>query len=106
MHDDTQPSRIFEMAKSLSIGQIPVRFVSDLGYGYGYPIFNFYAPLAYYIGALFLLLGATAITAAKIIIIIPILLSGVFMYILGKEFLVNMEGLYPRFPICMLHIMQ
>ncbi|GDX61791.1 hypothetical protein LBMAG33_1010 [Candidatus Levyibacteriota bacterium] len=93
MHDDTQPSRIFEMAKSLSIGQIPVRFVSDLGYGYGYPIFNFYAPLAYYIGALFLLLGATAITAAKIIIIIPILLSGVFMYILGKEFFGKYGGI-------------
>lgn len=85
MHDDTGPSRIYEMAKSLSVGQIPVRFVSDLGYGYGYPIFNFYAPLAYYVGAFFLLFGVTAISATKIIIIIPILLSGIFMYILGKE---------------------
>lgn len=73
------------MAKSFSVGQVPVRFATDLGYGYGYPIFNFYAPLAYYVGAFFLWFGATAITATKIILAIPILLSGIFMYILGRD---------------------
>jgi uncharacterized membrane protein len=48
IHDDTQVARVFEMTKSLQAGMFPVRWVSDLGYGLGYPIFNFYAPLSYY----------------------------------------------------------
>ncbi|HSA83405.1 MAG TPA: hypothetical protein VLF20_00780, partial [Patescibacteria group bacterium] len=56
MHDDTQVARVFEMHKALIDGQFPVRWVADLGYHYGYPIFNFYAPLAYYIGAFFMVL--------------------------------------------------
>jgi hypothetical protein len=33
------------------------RWASDLGYGYGYPLFNYYPPLTYYLGALFHALG-------------------------------------------------
>src|SRR5258708_3230345 len=29
------------------------RWATDLGYGYGYPLFNFYPALTYYLGALF-----------------------------------------------------
>ncbi len=36
MHDDTQPSRVYEMKKVLSEGQIPARWVPDLGDGYAY----------------------------------------------------------------------
>ena len=50
MHDDTQVGRIIAMGRALRNGQFPVRWVSDLGYGYGYPIFNFYGPLPYYLG--------------------------------------------------------
>ena len=57
MHDDTQVARVFEMGKMLKEGTFPVRWVPDLGYGYGYPLFNFYAPLAYYVGGFFMLLG-------------------------------------------------
>ncbi|HVF69971.1 MAG TPA: hypothetical protein VNA13_05420, partial [Xanthomonadales bacterium] len=86
MHDDTQVARVFEMHKSLSDGMFPVRWVADLGYGYGYPIFNFYAPLAYYIGALFIFLGFNALVATKIMIGLGIILAGVFMYIFAREF--------------------
>ena len=86
MHDDTQVARVFEMGKMLKDGIFPVRWVPDLGYGYGYPIFNFYAPLAYYVGALFILLGFDALTATKIMMGIGILLSGIFMYLLAREF--------------------
>ena len=85
MHDDTQPARIFEMAKALSAGQFPVRWVSDLGYGFGYPLFNFYAPFPYYIGGLFNLIGFDAISATKIMFIIGILFSSVSMFFLGQE---------------------
>lgn len=85
MHDDTQPSRIFEMAKSLKDGQFPVRLVADLGYGFGYPLFNFYAPLPYYIGAIFHIGGAGAITSAKIMFSIAMIASGITMYLLVYE---------------------
>ena len=85
IHDDTQVARVYEMGKALSDGMFPVRWVSDLGYGYGYPIFNFYAPLAYYVGGFFNVLGFDALVSTKIMMIIGIILSGVFMYLLARE---------------------
>ena len=93
MHDDTQVARVFEMGKMLGSGVFPVRWVPDLGYGYGYPIFNFYAPLAYYVGGLFILLGFDALIATKLMMILGIILAGVFMYLLTKEFFGELGGL-------------
>lgn len=86
MHDDTQVARVFEMGKALKDGMFPVRWVLDLGYGYGYPIFNFYAPLPYYFGGLVTLLGFDALLATKVMFLAGILLSGILMYLLAKEF--------------------
>lgn len=86
MHDDTQVSRVFEMAKALGNGQFPVRWVPDLGYGMGYPLFNFYSPLPYYVGAIFNLIGYDALVSTKIMFGIGILLAGIFMYFLTREF--------------------
>ena len=52
-HDDVQVIRLYEMDKCIKDGQIPCRWVPDLGGLYGYPIFNYYAPLPYYFGELF-----------------------------------------------------
>ncbi|MEK7092150.1 MAG: 6-pyruvoyl-tetrahydropterin synthase-related protein [Patescibacteria group bacterium] len=93
MHDDTQPSRVYQMQKSLSEGQFPVRWVGDLGYGYGYPIFNFYAPLPYYIGAVFSFFTVDVIFATKLMIIVGMLLSGFAMYLLGAEVFGKYAGL-------------
>ena len=65
MHDDTQVARVVVMAKALSEGQFPVRWVSDLGYGYGYPIFNFYGPLPYYVGGAIHAIGIDSVVATK-----------------------------------------
>src|SRR3989344_295011 len=93
MHDDTQVARVFEMGKMLKEGVFPVRWVPDLGYGYGYPIFNFYAPLAYYAGGFFTLLGFDALIATKTMMGIGILLAGVFMYLLAREFWGKLGGI-------------
>ncbi|MBI5123506.1 hypothetical protein HZA75_06635 [Candidatus Roizmanbacteria bacterium] len=85
IHDDTQVARVFEMHKSLLDGMLPVRWVADLGYGYGYPIFNFYAPLAYYVGALLMFTGFDALLATKMMMALGIVLAGVFMYLLVKQ---------------------
>lgn len=76
MHDDTQIARVAVMKNAISQGQFPVRWVSDLGYGYGYPIYNFYGPLPYYAGSIFAHLGFSALIATKIMFGIGILLLG------------------------------
>jgi len=93
MHDDTQVARVFEMGKALKDGMLPVRWVPDLGYGYGYPIFNFYAPLAYYVGGVFVLLGFDALVATKIMMVLGVVLSGIFMYLLAREFWGELGGI-------------
>jgi len=93
MHDDTQVARVYEMGKALSDGMFPVRWAADLGYGYGYPIFNFYAPFAYYFGGALNLLGLDALVSAKLMMIVGIILSGVFMYLLARELWGKIGGL-------------
>jgi hypothetical protein len=80
MHDNTQVARVVVMGRALREGQFPVRWVSDLGYGYGYPIFNFYGPLPYYAGGVLYALGVSGLTATKIMMGLGMLLAGVAMY--------------------------
>lgn len=84
MHDDTQVGRVVVMGKALQQGQFPVRWVSDLGYGYGYPIFNFYGPLPYYVGGIFYAIGFKGLIATKLMFIMGVLLAAVSMYLLGS----------------------
>lgn len=81
MHDDTQVGRVVAMGKALRNGQFPVRWVADLGYGYGYPIFNFYGPLPYYIGGFLYTLGVSGIAATKVMLAVGILGAGVALYL-------------------------
>lgn len=92
MHDDTQVARVFEMAKSLTDGLFPVRWVADLGYGYGYPIFNYYGPLPYYMGGFLNFIGADALIATKIMFVFAILFSGITMYIFSSRFFGRVGG--------------
>lgn len=93
VHDDTQPSRIYEMTKSIHDGLFPVRWVNDLGFGYGYPIFNFYAPLPYYIGSIFYIIGFGAIASAKIMFSLAVLAAGIGMYLFMKSFLGHLPAI-------------
>lgn len=81
MHDDTQVTRVIEMGRALREGQFPVRWVSDLGYGLGYPIFNFYGPLPYYVGGFFYAIGISGLASAKIMMGLGLVLAGVAMYL-------------------------
>ena len=85
-HDDVQVIRLFEMDKCFKDHQIPCRWVPDLGGVYGYPLFNFYAPLAYYLGGLLSILGFDVLLSTKLMIGTGMLLSGVGMYLLAKQF--------------------
>ena len=90
-HDNLQVIRIFEMRKCFIDFQLPCRWVPDMGYGNGYALFNFYGPLAYYIGAAAsYILGY--IGAAKLLFLLPLIFGAVGMYLLGKELFGKIPG--------------
>jgi hypothetical protein len=86
MHDDLQAARQLEMNKCIVDGQFPCRWVPDMGYGFGYPLFNYYPPLPYLLGAPFHYLGFQDIDIVKIVGILGFLVCAFFMYLLGREF--------------------
>lgn len=86
IHDDTQVTRVYEMKNSLEAGMFPVRWSENLGYGYGYPIFNFYSPLPYYIGGALNLLFADSLFATKLLFIIGIIGAAISMFYFVKRF--------------------
>ncbi len=91
-HDDLHVMRIFEMRKCFADFQIPCRWVPDMGYGNGYPIFNFYGPFSYYFGAIVSYIFGY-IGAAKLLFFLPLALGGVGMYLLAKELFGKTPGL-------------
>ncbi len=93
MHDDLQSMRQYQQDLCFADGQIPCRWVPDMGYGYGYPLFNFYPPLPYLLGQPLRLLDISYIDIVKIVGIMGWVSSAVFMYLLGREFWGRRGGL-------------
>lgn len=94
MHDDEQVGRLIELHKVLSQGQMPPRWVPDLGFGYGYPLYNFYPPLFYYIGELFSLFGIGFVLATKLALIVGFLLSSIAMYLWVNQRFGKLAGIF------------
>src|SRR3989344_2960460 len=76
-------ARLQQMSAALSDGHFPVRWAPDMRFGE--PLFNFYAPLPYYLGALLKLLGFNFIWVAKILFILSSVLSALTMYIFCRK---------------------
>lgn len=93
MHDDQQVARLFVFDEALKAGQFPVRWVSGLGFGFGYPLFVFYPPLVYSIGEVFHLIGFSYINSIKLVFFTGILFSGVSIYVLIKDLWGRYEGI-------------
>lgn len=79
--------RIAEMGYSLDAGVVYPRWAPDFYHGYGYPIFNYYAPLTYHLGY-WISLGRPefAAASAKVLFICAQLLGISGAYRLGKTF--------------------
>lgn len=93
IHDDQQIARLFLFDQSLKGGQIPPRWVDELGFGFGYPLFVFYPPLVYIIGEAYHLIGFNFIDSIKLVFFTGIFASGIAIYILVKEFWGRYAGL-------------
>ena len=86
MHDDMQAMRLLQLEKCFTDGQFPCRWVPDMGYGYGYPQFNFYSPGPYYLMLFFRLFGFGFLACVKIGFALSFLLSALAMFLLGRFF--------------------
>lgn len=93
MQDDLQAFRVQQMDKCIQDAQIPCRWVPDAGYGYGYPQFNYYPPLPYYVGAIMHRVGIQYIDTVKILFIFGYVASAVSIFILIEALI----GSWPAF---------
>lgn len=91
-HDDVQVIRLHQMDKCFKDGQIPCRWVPDLGGLYGYPLFNYYAPLPYYFGEIFYLITHNLIISSKIMFAASFIGAYIFMYLAGRKLWGNLGG--------------
>ena len=85
VHDYVHGARIAQMTLALKDGHLPVIWTRDFGFGYGMPLFQFYAPLPYYVGSFFYLVGFSLSNAVRVLFFVPNLVSLVGAYFLGKK---------------------
>ncbi len=76
---------LFEFDRSIQDGILYPRWAPDYTFGYGYPMFNIYAPGALYVSEFFHLIGFDFVLATKITFALAILLSGYAMFGLVKR---------------------
>lgn len=84
VHDYVHATRVVEMLRGLQEGQLPVRWSSNLGYGYGMPLFQFYAPLPFLVGAGMFWLQLDMILVLKALYLLCNVLTFTGMYWLGR----------------------
>ena len=73
--------RLAELARMWEGGVFYPRWATNFYYGYGYPIFNFYAPLTYYVGLVFMLVpGVGAVMASKLVLMLGLVGAAIGMY--------------------------
>ncbi|MDQ5950967.1 MAG: hypothetical protein QG639_244, partial [Patescibacteria group bacterium] len=93
VHDYLHSARIAEMTRGLQDGHFPVRWSGHFGYGYGMPLFEFYAPLPFYVGAVLTMVGVPLLLATKLLFILCNVLTTVGSYMLGKSIYGRVGGL-------------
>jgi hypothetical protein len=85
--------RIHELGRCLDDGQVPCRWVPDLGNGYGFPLFNYYPPLPYYAGDLLNRLGLSYLATVDMLFVVGLLGAGLSMYVLGRRLWGTLGGI-------------
>lgn len=85
VHDYTHAARISELLRSVQAGHIPPRWTENFGFGYGMPLYVFYAPLPYYVGAFLRWTGLSMSLTLKLVVLIATLGTAWAGYGIGKS---------------------
>lgn len=70
---------LVEFDQTLRDGYLWPRWSPDFAFGYGYPLFNLYAPLAFYVAELFHLMGLSFVGAVKAVYVLATIVGGIAM---------------------------
>jgi hypothetical protein len=85
-HDgDHHIARVYDVIKTITEGQFPLRWAGSLNYFCGVPIYNFYYPLIYYLAAGINLFTKNVIFTLKIIEFASLLFGTIFFYLWIKS---------------------
>lgn len=88
-HDDLQVLRVYEVRECIQDLQLPCRWSKNLGFGNGFPVYNYYGVFPYYIGGLLSFVFGYVLSA-KILFFIALFGGTVTMWLLSRE----LFGLY------------
>ncbi len=77
--------RLFELERCVADGQLPCRWVPDMGAGYGYPLFDFYPPLASHVALVLHALGLSLLGAVKGAFLLALVVAAISMFALARE---------------------
>lgn len=78
--------------QALRDGQFPVRFLTRLNYGYGYPVANFLYPGFMYLAEIPKVMGFSFVDSIKIILGLSTISSAVFVFLWLSKFFGNFES--------------
>jgi len=84
---------LYEFDSSIRDGILYPRWSPDITFGYGYPLFNIYSPLAFYIAEVLHLLGLDLTGAIKVVFALALILSGLTMYLFVRRLMGRQAGL-------------
>jgi hypothetical protein len=78
--------RAAELGHSVRQGTLYPRWAPDLYFGYGYPIFNYYAPFTYYLANAFdLIPGVGIVAGVKGVFVLGLGVAALGSYLLGRD---------------------
>jgi hypothetical protein len=73
--------RLMHFFEEIGRGQFPVRISQDLAHGFGYPVYTFFYPGAYYLGSFFHFFSFDFSTSLKLVLGLAVVLSIIFTYL-------------------------
>jgi len=94
MHDDQHIARLYLLDKAIRQGYLYPRWVGGLGFNFGYPLFNFYPPLVYYIAEIFHLFGFSLIWSIKLTFVSGFIIATLGMFIFLRKLIGRLPAIF------------
>ena len=85
--------RVVAMRQALDQGTLYTRYLPDLAFGYGFPFFNYRAPVSYYLTLIWFVIGLSLPAAMKLVYVVGIIGSAFTAHLLARDLFGPRAGL-------------